>query len=81
MSVSSSDRLVEDLRRVIEDAETLLRETASLAGDSVGAARERLAESVRTARAADRYVRDNPWRSIGVAAGVGLILGVILSRR
>jgi ElaB/YqjD/DUF883 family membrane-anchored ribosome-binding protein len=32
-------------------------------------------------RAADDYVHDNPWRSIGIAAGVGLIVGLLIGRR
>jgi ElaB/YqjD/DUF883 family membrane-anchored ribosome-binding protein len=30
---------------------------------------------------AEGYVRDNPWQAVGMAAGVGLLLGLILSRR
>ncbi len=33
------------------------------------------------AQSADVYVKDNPWRTIAAAAGVGLLLGVILGRR
>ena len=33
------------------------------------------------AKAADRYVRDNPWTAIGVAAGVGVLVGVLIARR
>lgn len=33
------------------------------------------------ARATDVYVKDNPWRTVAVAAGVGLLLGVILGRK
>jgi len=33
------------------------------------------------AKATDQYVHDNPWKSIGIAAGVGLLLGVLISRR
>lgn len=37
------------------------------------------------ARATDGYVRDNPWQSIGIAAGVaaiaGVIVGLMLNRR
>jgi len=29
----------------------------------------------------DDYVRTNPWMVVGVAAGVGLLLGLILRRR
>jgi ElaB/YqjD/DUF883 family membrane-anchored ribosome-binding protein len=32
-------------------------------------------------RAADAYVQDNPWRAVGIAAGVGLIVGLLISRR
>jgi len=33
------------------------------------------------ARATDDYVHENPWRAVGVAAGIGLLLGVIIGRR
>lgn len=32
-------------------------------------------------RATDAYVHENPWQSIGVAAGVGLLLGLLIARR
>lgn len=32
-------------------------------------------------RATDDYVHDNPWRSVGIAAGVGLIVGLLIGRR
>ena len=32
-------------------------------------------------RATEKYVRENPWQAIGVAAGAGLVLGLLLSRR
>jgi ElaB/YqjD/DUF883 family membrane-anchored ribosome-binding protein len=28
----------------------------------------------------ERYVRHNPWRAIGIAAGVGFLLGVLTAR-
>lgn len=33
------------------------------------------------ARAADEYVRDNPWKSMGVVAAAGILVGILLSRR
>jgi len=33
------------------------------------------------AATADVYVKDNPWRTIAAAAGVGLLVGVILGRK
>ena len=33
------------------------------------------------AKATDQYVHDNPWQSIGIAAGVGFLVGLLVSRR
>ena len=33
------------------------------------------------AKATDEYVHDNPWKSIGIAAGVGLLVGALIGRR
>jgi ElaB/YqjD/DUF883 family membrane-anchored ribosome-binding protein len=35
----------------------------------------------QVATTTDTYVKENPWRSIAVAAGVGLLVGVILGRK
>jgi ElaB/YqjD/DUF883 family membrane-anchored ribosome-binding protein len=35
----------------------------------------------QTARATDEYVHENPWRSVGIAAGVGLVIGLLIGRR
>lgn len=33
------------------------------------------------AKATDVYVHENPWKAIGVAAGFGLVIGLLLGRR
>jgi len=33
------------------------------------------------ARATDAYVHESPWQAVGIAAGVGLLVGLILGRR
>ena len=33
------------------------------------------------ARVTDDYVHDNPWQAVGIAAGVGLLLGLLIGRR
>jgi ElaB/YqjD/DUF883 family membrane-anchored ribosome-binding protein len=33
------------------------------------------------AQASDEYVHENPWRSIVAAAGVGVLLGLLIARR
>lgn len=34
-----------------------------------------------TSDATDEYVHENPWKAIGVAAGAGLFMGLLVSRR
>ncbi len=96
----TKDKLVQDLRIVISDAEDLLRATASQAGEKAAAAREKIQDSLhrakiklaeaedimidnarQAARATDEYVHDNPWRAVGIAAGVGLLIGLLIGRR
>ncbi len=33
------------------------------------------------ARATDDYVHDNPWQAVGIAAAVGFLIGLVVSRR
>ena len=33
------------------------------------------------ARATDDYVHDTPWQAIGVAAAVGIVVGLLMNRR
>jgi ElaB/YqjD/DUF883 family membrane-anchored ribosome-binding protein len=33
------------------------------------------------ARATDAYVHENPWPSIGIAAGVGFLVGLLVCRK
>lgn len=96
----SKEKLAQDMRIVIADAEELLRATASQAGEKVSAAREKIQESLRVAkvklaevedlvidrtkqaaRATDEFVHDHPWKAVGIAAGVGLIIGLLIGRR
>lgn len=96
----STDKLMEDLRLVVTDAEELLKATAGQAGERVAQARAKAEDSLRSARealaeagdetlerareaaaSADDYVRENPWTVVGIAAGVGLVVGLLLSRK
>jgi ElaB/YqjD/DUF883 family membrane-anchored ribosome-binding protein len=33
------------------------------------------------AKITDEYVHENPWKAIGVSAGVGLVIGLLIGRR
>jgi ElaB/YqjD/DUF883 family membrane-anchored ribosome-binding protein len=77
------------LRATSAETGEKLQEARARAEESLRIARARLAQfeedAMRHARdvanATDGYVRDNPWQSIGVAAGVGLLIGLLISRR
>lgn len=100
MNEVTTDKLVADLKAVVQDAEALLRATSSQTGEKIQEARARAEDSLRHAKArltqveeealkrareladaTEEYVRDNPWQSVGIAAGIGLVLGVLISRR
>jgi ElaB/YqjD/DUF883 family membrane-anchored ribosome-binding protein len=40
-----------------------------------------VAKAKAAGHAADVYVHDNPWKAIGAAAGIGLLAGLLISRR
>jgi ElaB/YqjD/DUF883 family membrane-anchored ribosome-binding protein len=40
-----------------------------------------VARAKEAGHATDEFVHDNPWKSIGIAAGVGLVVGLLISRR
>jgi ElaB/YqjD/DUF883 family membrane-anchored ribosome-binding protein len=41
-----------------------------------------LRDSTRqVAKATDHYVHENPWKAIGIAAGAGLVVGLLIGRR
>ena len=66
-----------------------LAEIRAKAEGSLRIAKARMAEAqaelmVRTkaaAKATDAYVHENPWKAIGTAAGVGLVIGLLIGRR
>jgi ElaB/YqjD/DUF883 family membrane-anchored ribosome-binding protein len=39
------------------------------------------AQTKVAAKATDDYVRANPWKAVGISAAVGLILGMLMTRR
>jgi ElaB/YqjD/DUF883 family membrane-anchored ribosome-binding protein len=78
-----------DDTHLMDDARSLLTATAGVAGAKVQEARERLMaavdsgkrSAVASAKATDRVIRANPYRSIAIAAGVGAVIGYFMTRR
>ncbi|MCV9878804.1 DUF883 family protein [Brenneria izbisi] len=75
---SSSDKSKAELDKLRSKAEAALKETRSRLSDTG----ERIASQTREAMGcADDYVRENPWTGVGIGAAIGVVLGVLLSRR
>ncbi|MDP1612727.1 MAG: DUF883 family protein [Sulfuritalea sp.] len=77
------------LRATAGQAGEKVAEIRARTQDSLATAKIKLAEAEaimvdkakQVGRAADDYVHDNPWRSVGVAAGFGFIVGLLIGRR
>jgi len=57
---ATAERLVDELKSMIERAEE---------------------KAVERAKAADRVIRDHPYETIGLAFGLGLLIGILARRR
>lgn len=74
-TAAQSGEKIEGLRaRATESLQSARRRLAAVETEAVREARE-------AAAAADDYVHANPWQAVGVAAGVGLLLGLLIGRR
>ncbi len=83
--------LSKDVQELLKATASVVGEKAAEARvkvqDSLKVAQEKLSEVQDTVRArgqeaftaSDTYVRDNPWNAVGIAAGVGFLLGVVFS--
>lgn len=99
-SNETRDKLMGDLKMVINDAEELLKNTGHQTGESFKNARAKFESTLTNAKAqlqsleetviykakdaalaTDRYVKDHPWQSVGLGACVGLIIGLLISRK
>jgi|GraSoi_2013_40cm_1033754.scaffolds.fasta_scaffold111006_2 ElaB/YqjD/DUF883 family membrane-anchored ribosome-binding protein len=84
--VTDTEALLRALASVPGEKTASLRASVE---ENLGAAKKRVRElrgaavekTAAAARATDEYVHDNPWPVIGVAAAVGLIVGLLLSDR
>jgi ElaB/YqjD/DUF883 family membrane-anchored ribosome-binding protein len=85
---------IEELKDLIREAEAALGSSGS--DEQIDELRERLREAISSgqsmianltdtvrdqAKRADGAIRANPYQSLGIAAGVGLVAGYLLSRR
>jgi ElaB/YqjD/DUF883 family membrane-anchored ribosome-binding protein len=91
-----TDNPTTELKALLREAEKALANTSNEAGENFEDLRERLRsalanghfsleslrqETVRRARQADQLVRENPYYTAGIAAGIGALIGILVSRR
>jgi ElaB/YqjD/DUF883 family membrane-anchored ribosome-binding protein len=85
-----------NLGTLAENARALMAATADVTGEKVSEARKRLAaalesgkdlygrmrdKAVEGAKATDQAVHEHPYQAIGIAFGVGALVGYLVSRR
>ena len=78
MDTATTEKLTAELRAVVRDAEALMRVAAAESGERLREAGEFTRETVSEI---DEQIRRNPWAAVGIAAGVGLLLGLLLARK
>ena len=91
--VSNLRRVISDAEDLLAatagQTDSRVNELRARAREDLNVAREKLADADAAVRArarqaataTDEYVHDNPWSSIGAAAALGILIGVLLGRR
>jgi ElaB/YqjD/DUF883 family membrane-anchored ribosome-binding protein len=92
----SRQKIKEDIRTLLHDAEELLKITAGDMSEKAKEARARLGTAMQNARetckkleaktaaamkATAKCIREHPYQSMGVAFGIGLVVGLLISRK
>ncbi|MCE3263266.1 MAG: hypothetical protein K0R43_2345 [Pseudoduganella sp.] len=99
-TTEARERLMGDLKRAVQDAETWLRNAASANSEDLGMVKAKFEDTLRTAKrdllkledsmlargkiaaqATDHYVHDHPWKAVAAGAAIGVIVGMLISRR
>ncbi|SQI43097.1 Bacterial protein of uncharacterised function (DUF883) [Leminorella richardii] len=75
---STTEQSGAEIEKLYTKAEGLLKEARARLSETGGKIVDQTKE---VADKADSYVHEKPWASVGIGAAVGLVLGVLLSRR
>jgi len=86
---AAGDKLMQELRDVVAAAEELLAAAGDQNAERLREVRDRAEVALRDARARiegagdeiEEQVRKHPFAAVGIAAGIGLIVGLLLSRK
>lgn len=89
---SAEESSVDELKSLLSDAEKALSSAGDSASEEITTLRERLRDALATgapfarraldaakeqAKTADEFVHNKPYVAVGIAAGLGLIAGVL----
>jgi len=92
----TTQKLMKELKTVVHQAEELLKAGSSDLSDAGHDARTKLNSALEAAKSTyldlqdravegakktDTLIRDNPYQSMGIAFGVGLLVGVLVTRK
>jgi len=95
-TTQANEKLVSDLKCFARDAEDLIKATAGEAGDKMSEVRRRLStaldsakstyqqieeKTIQAAKATDSVIRTHVYESLGIACGVGLLVGFLVGRK
>lgn len=86
---TSESMVSSEIKNLMADIEELLARVADVNDVDISRVRQKVQEtldSVKTgladsADSAEDYVRDRPWQAIGIAALLGVVVGVLATRR
>jgi len=91
--MSSLKSVIQDAEKMLENtaqqtgdgfksAKTKLESTLADAKWELGRLEDAVVNKTKDAmESTDRYVQDNPWKAVGIGTAVGVIVGMLISRK
>ena len=84
-----TDKVARGIEGTASDAGEMVRDVGNKIGARMQTARQQLTQAQsavtdgakQAAEFTDEYVRMNPWKSLGIAAAAGLLIGILMARR
>lgn len=95
-TAEQTEKTFADLKRVVHDSEELLQDSNEILVEKAYNLHDRLARGLelakitglrlsekarKEAQAADKAVRSHPYQSIGIALGIGVLVGALVARK
>ena len=95
MSKTETEKLVTDLKTIAHDAEKILISSAEAAGEKAHDVKTKImsafdttkvsmknieTQAIQAVKNTDSNIRKHPYQSIGIALGVGTVIGALAAR-